>query len=153
MSFTDHSNRHLDLTVTDEGLPLAIRFLARMDIWRDVRGEDPFTRHDDPLCLAYRMAPDGRGVYLQLITQNDDMDEGDWTKLPAGLRAGTLANRIRKLLKQAPPDPDFDGLTGPGWRILNPMDAAWADREPSYEPEDFELSLAYIEPFSCQYAK
>ena len=161
MSYTDHSNRKLDLTVTDKGLPLVLKFIARLDIWRDAHGNDPFTRADDPLCLAYRMAPDGRGVYLRLITR-DNSDE-DWTKLPSGMRAGTLAAKIRRLLKPAEDNPEFEGLTEPGWRIRNPIDAIWADQEADfeppysdndvYEPEDFELAFAYVEPYLCEYAK
>lgn len=150
MSYTEHSNRKLDLTVTDEGLPIAIKFLARMDIWRDADGNDPFTRDENPLCLAYRMAPNGRGVYLQITTQDDD--DKNWTKLHSGMRAGTLAAKIRKLLKPAKDNYNFEGMNEQGWRIRNPFETIWEDDD-AHEPEDFELVLAYVEPYLCEYAK
>lgn len=155
MSYVEHSNRHLDLTVSDPGLADAIRMLVRLDIQKDFHGEDPFRRKSDPMCLAYRIAPDGRGAYLQVMCAAPGPDDAGWTKLPAGLQAGRLAQILRKILPPARHDREFEGLTENGWRFENPVDVLWRDDAEygEYEPEDYESAFAYVSAYSCEYAK
>ena len=152
--YTNHANRTLDLTVSDPGLPAAIKFLAKMHTGNGSDGSSLFKTNPDRLCLAYRGAADEKGVYLMVTDAGEtETDLPEWVKMQPGMHARKMAKEIRLILKNQPTTPPgFDGPIENGWRLRNPMEVALANHEADDdEPADFAEAFAYVEPFTCEY--
>lgn len=154
--FFSHSNRRLDMTVEAVGLRKVIKFLARMHVGDGFRDEDPFVRAEDRLSLAWRMASDGKGIYLGVVLADPgpDLEYEGWEPIGRGLRAKAAAKLVKRKLKRVPaPDADLGGLVKPGYRIQEPFDAWLAPDSPEDPDDDYECAIAYVTPWTCAWAQ